>query len=74
MIVITLTRFELDINYPLGAASYVEASFELFREKTGVTCPAPSAFLYLEDAVSKLRDEGETDEAESDLTDDDETL
>ena len=59
------TQFDMDINYPLGAASYVESSFELFRDKTGVTCPAPSAFFYLEDAVSKLGDEGETEEAES---------
>ena len=53
------TRFEMDVNYPLGAASYVEGSFELFRDKTDVICPAPSAFVYFEEAISKLEETGE---------------
>jgi hypothetical protein len=70
------TQYELDVNYPLGAASYMEGSFELLRDKTGVTSSVPSAFVYFEQALSKLEDEGATEGArgEPDSTEDDETL
>jgi len=59
------TQFELDINYPLGAAAYVEGTFDLFRQKAGVTSSTPSAFSYFGDAIAKLGTEEEAQENHS---------
>ena len=59
------TQFELDINYPLGAAAYVEGTFDLFRQKAGVTFYSLVAFSYFGDAIAKLGTEEEAQENHS---------